>query len=57
MNLTDLSYFFNKYILWIEPSHTIMKFRTFGCGFLAISAAREYYVYITDKYHLTLNLL
>jgi hypothetical protein len=49
MNLIDLSYFFNKYILWIEPNHTIMKLRTFGLAFLSISAAREYYVYIGDE--------
>ena len=50
MNLADLSYFFNKYVLWIEPDHTIMAIRTFGLGFMSISAAREYYVFITDKY-------
>lgn len=49
MNLIDLSYFFNKYILWIEPNHTIMKLRVFGLGFLSIAAAREYYVYISDS--------
>lgn len=49
IHLTDLSYFFNKYILMIEPKHTILKIRTFSVGFLAISAAREYYVFITDN--------
>ena len=49
MNLIDLSYFFNKYVLWIEPNHTIMKFRVFGLGFLCITAARDYYTYITDR--------
>jgi len=48
MNLSDLSFFFNKFILWIEPSHTIMKFRTFGLGFLCIPGARDYFVYISD---------
>lgn len=49
MNLIDLSYFFNKYILWIEPNHNIWKLRVFGLGFLCIAAAREYFVYITDS--------
>jgi phosphatidylserine synthase 2 len=49
MNLIDLSYFFNKYVLWIEPNHVIMKYRVFGLGFLSIAAAREYYVYIVDE--------
>lgn len=48
MNLCDLSYFFNKFILWIEPSHAIMKFRAFPLGLLSISGAREYYIYITN---------
>lgn len=52
MNLIDLSYFFNKYVLWIEPNHTIMKVRIFGLGFLCIAAAREYYTYISDRFRI-----
>ena len=50
MNLVDISYFFNKYVLSIPVSHDILKFRTFPLGFFSIVAARDYYVYISDEY-------
>jgi phosphatidylserine synthase 2 len=49
MNLCDLSYFFNKYILWINPNHHFMKWRVFPLGFVSIPAARDYYIYISDE--------
>jgi len=54
MNLVDLSYFFNKYVLSIPVSHDILKFRTFPLGFFSIVAARDYYVYISDEYSILL---
>ncbi|KAL4456162.1 hypothetical protein ABPG74_014123 [Tetrahymena malaccensis] len=48
MNLVDLSFFFNKFVLWIRPSHPVLSFRTFMIGFLAIPATREYYEYISN---------
>ncbi len=49
-NLLDLSYFFNKFVLQIPPSHFLCGFRTFMLGNLCIPAAREYFVYISDPY-------
>ena len=49
MNLCDLSFFFNKYILNINTNHNIMKFRVFPLGFYSIVAAREYYTYACDS--------
>lgn len=57
MNFLDLSYFFNKFILWIRPSHPICQFRTFILGFLCMPAAREYYEYISNSYLNTINKL
>jgi hypothetical protein len=51
MNALDLSYFFNKFLFWIEPNHTIWKFRVFGLGFFSIMGARDYFVYISDEYN------
>ncbi len=48
MSLCDLSYFFNKKILELEPNHLICKIRTFGLGFLSIIGSKEYYEYIMD---------
>src|SRR5690606_12340856 len=49
MNLTDLSHFFLKYILWIPTTHPILHVRIYIWGMLAIISAREYYEYITNK--------
>ena len=48
MNLTDLSHFFLKYILWIPQTHNLLAVRINIIGFLAIISAREYYEYITN---------
>ncbi|CAD8168199.1 unnamed protein product [Paramecium pentaurelia] len=49
MNLCDLSFFFNKFVLQINTAHNVMKFRVFPLGFFSIVAARDYYVYISDE--------
>ncbi|EGR34121.1 phosphatidylserine synthase, putative [Ichthyophthirius multifiliis] len=48
MNLVDLNFFFNKFVIRIEPSHYILSYRTFVIGFLSIPASREYYEYISN---------
>ena len=48
MNLVDLSYFFNKFVLDIEPNHWVLGIRTFIVGFLCFPAAKEYYEYIAN---------
>lgn len=50
MNMIDLSFFFNKYVLWIRPTHPILSFRTFMIGFLCIPAVREYFEYVSNPY-------
>jgi len=49
LNLVDLSHFFMKYILWIPITHRILEIRIYMWGLLAMSAAREYYEYLTNK--------
>lgn len=40
MPLVDLTFFFNKFILNIPPSHYINTFRTFLMGMLSINASK-----------------
>jgi phosphatidylserine synthase 2 len=47
LNITDLSHFFLKYVLWLPPSHWILAIRIYIVGFLAMISAREYYEYIS----------
>lgn len=49
MNIQDLSYFFNKYILHIKPDHTVFYIRTIIIGLLSAPATREYYEYISNE--------
>lgn len=39
----DLSYFFNKYVLWLDVAHTICIMRTFIVNLLCIPAAADFY--------------
>jgi len=48
LNLTDLSHFFLKFVLWIPPTHDLLFYRIHIVAFLAIISAREYYEYITN---------
>jgi phosphatidylserine synthase 2 len=48
LNITDLSHFFLKYVLWLPPSHWILAIRIYIVGFLAMISAREYYEYISN---------
>jgi len=49
MNLVDLSVFFNKFAIGIEPTHPILWYRVYIIGLLSIPATREYYIYITNE--------
>ena len=47
--LTDLNFFFIKYVLWLQPTNIFCALRTWAMCFAAIPAANEYYSYMTDK--------
>ena len=50
MYAVDLSNFFNKFVLWLPPSHYLLSIRIFLWGFLSLACTREYYEYISNKY-------
>lgn len=57
MSLVDLSNFFNKFVLWIPPSHIILQMRVYLWGLIAMSSTREYYEYLYSEGLFFKNLL
>jgi hypothetical protein len=47
--MIDLSYFFNKFVLQLEPRNIVCTIRTFLIAFLSIPGAREYYEFISNE--------
>lgn len=43
-----MSFFFNKFVLELKPSHIICCIRTFLIGFLCIPSGREYFEFYSN---------
>jgi phosphatidylserine synthase 2 len=52
LQLTELSHFFLKHLLWIPGNHYILLIRVLIWVCLAAIAVREYYEYATNKHYL-----